>query len=506
MSESRGGLSFRQAVIGALVLFIFFFVLFFGASARQRVTIDTRPVLDSPGKRKGGDLDDRKKKEENLKRDPRKSNSKRSSAKEDESSTTLLDQDYSSVLPDSILKHLSAKVRKRFENRFVEGRCNFNRIAQYRAQGRARFNVTTIKPVVWTCTGRDCTQGLGDQFRGISSAFYQGLAVGFDMMANWSWPIPTIPAIVRPRNTTLWESTEEAATHFFQANAPVLKIGWTKKMSGTLCSWRNHAAVEFRSVHNYKPDGPKDCDFNRFRIKDHVKQTSWSKSGIGCAFWHQFRIGTALEQALASALHQFDAWKKANNRMQFPVVGVHVRGGDKHFGEKNQSRVGIENPFVSRVRKILNTSMVKELVGCARETEQHLKLKNATYFILADNNDAKAEASRLFPGRVYASPAVPIHSGVIALNRTGAARAEAYSAQDRAQHIGVWVDLLMAALCDVIVVSPSPNAGFLHSTFSLVASEIGMYNTRTNLVDGRKCLDTKLQKKGFRCRRGNYNC
>lgn len=98
MSESRGGLSFRQAVIGALVLFIFFFVLFFGASARQRVTIDTRPVLDSPGKRKGGDLDDRKKKEENLKRDPRKSNSKRSSAKEDESSTTLLDQDYSENL------------------------------------------------------------------------------------------------------------------------------------------------------------------------------------------------------------------------------------------------------------------------------------------------------------------------------------------------------------------------------------------------------------------------
>eukprot|EP00961_Rhodomonas_salina_P185985 2511171-Rhodomonas_salina.2 len=148
-------------------------------------------------------------------------------------------------------------------------------------------------------------------------------------------------------------------------------------------------------------------------------------------------MGPALEQALASALHQFDAWKKANNRMQFPVVGVHVRGGDKHFGEKNQSRVGIENPFVSRVRKILNTSMVKELVGCARETEQHLKLKNATYFILADNNDAKAEASRLFPGTSRPTSARRVRSCLVrghALRLQGGQRLMLAPAQAASTH------------------------------------------------------------------------
>ena len=283
------------------------------------------------------------------------------------------------LLPDSISKFLSVEVNQRFVDQDVAKKCMYAEIAARKTKARARFNVTTMKPVVWTCNSRSCSVGLGDLFRGIASSFYQGLTVGFDMIANWTWPIKTISHVLKPRDQETWIQAEETARKV--PAKEIFWIGWKDKLAGKLCRWTNFSAVNFQSAHNYKPQGPSDCDWEQPKIKQLIKMTSWSNSGIGyatfpikrtlcdeagwrspflqrltrlvahpsrCAFWHQFRFGAGLEQALASALRAFDDWKRAANRTHLPVVAVHVRAGDRHLGRREGA--GLDNPCVARPR------------------------------------------------------------------------------------------------------------------------------------------------------------
>lgn len=78
-----------------------------------------------------------------------------------------------SVLPDSVRRLLPPRVAQRLRRCAVDARCKFARLNAFRSQTRARFNLSQPKPVAWTCEDAQCSAGLGDQWRGIASAFYQ---------------------------------------------------------------------------------------------------------------------------------------------------------------------------------------------------------------------------------------------------------------------------------------------------------------------------------------------
>ena len=155
--------------------------------------------------------------------------------------------------------------------------------------------------------------------------------------------------------------------------------------------------------------------------------------------------------------------------------------------------------FAGRLRRV-NRTLAEELVACGGRRARELGWRDSTVLLLSDSSAAKAAAASLLPGRVYASTVAPLHQGL-----GGGRGAGGPAGREEEAWMGVWVDLMMAALSDGIVVSPSPNARFAHSSFSMAAAEIGLFPSRL-IVDGRRCLDAALLRRGAACRVDRAQC
>lgn len=298
---------------------------------------------------------------------------------------------------------------------------------------------------MWRCHF-DCG-GNGDRLKGIASTFIRAAAIGFDFrldfpiwdvpgktifvprdLVPWAWPLPAISgqrlevaAIDRDvLDFCNWTAYEEV---FVTTNLAGQRI-----KNETCASSYPFASEALMRTRNPWIEG-HDEYYDQYAL-------------VGCTFWYLFAFGDELEVSLSSELSRLDAWKREHSRRQHPTVAVHIRAGD------HAMRVG------NLVYDSAGESGAETIMGCALRWSQAVGFEDANFVVVSDSEESKRLAEEMFPGRVFASSSVPFHTDKSAHDSlTGT--------------LGSWVDMLLLALSDAIVLSRS---GFGES-----AAEIGMF-------------------------------
>lgn len=382
----------------------------------------------------------------------------------------------SELFPTWVDEYVSERVASRLKGGEVAKRCEFEKLQAMRLRNRWTFGKEgALHPITWICKDKSrCQSGLGDQFKALAYVFYQGLAIGYDLVAKWEHPIPLIPDLVSPRDPATWDRL--LAAYEGANESEIFTVSRDSDSAGNqLCRWTEYKGVAVTGHKPYHKPSNRDCSDHYDEVKDLVRNASTSTLGLGCMFWGLFQLGEDLQARLKEALERFGAWKVTLQRTRLPVIAVHFRAGDKFLGI-NSGFSGDLNPLIKDLMS-KGQSAVEEMFKCATLLEQRLGLNNATFLFISDRAQSRKEAVAWNPKRVYTTSASPYHAGLSSLK-----------GEDEGPYTSVWIDMLLASLADAIVVSPSTFRGTKSSGFSLVSSEVGMFRSE-EILSGWECFN-----------------
>ncbi|EDO39487.1 predicted protein [Nematostella vectensis] len=176
----------------------------------------------------------------------------------------------------------------------------------------------------------------------------------------------------------------------------------------------------------------------------------------GCAMNFLFKKSKALRRDFAKV--------KSSIKINRPMIGIHIRTSDHHFGSDNPNSYRTRDPL--------------RVFECAKRVESALKRKNAqlknvqfTWFLAADDKKLKDQALRLFPNKVVTLRLTPMHLDLIEKN------------YQQALH-DLLLDKLMLLECDFLI-------GTTSSTFTNIALGTRQFPSKS-FVYGERCeLDEK---------------
>jgi hypothetical protein len=374
------------------------------------------------------------------------------------------------VIPASVLSMLTPNVKQRIHGDLIAKTCRFDAM-QHEYQKRRAMGATGT--VTWACT--DFCGGNGDRLRGISATLVRAVSIGYDFRLQWTNPVP-VSEVFTEREYVSWLSPTHPSSGKTLSVHAIDSPGDLK-----FCEWSRHENVNIRTNLPGKTGSDRriqneSCHLqHRFYREPIMRSRGWDTyqlgyhAMVGCSFWYLFAIGKRLENKLLEELNRFQAWKVAHGRTENPTVGVHIRSGDKAMGVGDDVRIGTvgdEGAF--------------RVMGCALKWSREIGLENATFLVVSDTPKSRELAVSFLPGQVWSSSAVPFHTDK--------------SRGDRLMGtISSWVDLLLLALTEAIVLSPSG--------FGEAASNIGMF-PRQRVLTSLECI---LTHDGLKIRDAPYS-
>ena len=343
-----------------------------------------------------------------------------------------------SVFSEHISALLPRTVQARLQYNVVAGQCLFDSFSQrYSLRKAQRF-------AAWRCSG-GCG-GVGDRTRGLISVFLHALAIGYGFVIEWNSPSPLYPEILVPGEAVKWAARQHS-------NVPSMHLSFMdNNRPYGLCSWLRHKSVVVKT-NSLIPTDSQDCENHLPYVRDILANQSvvrecransiWRLECMGCVWWYLFRPGVRLETALEAELRNLEAWKRANNMTRATAVGVHLRMGDSTMSAQ-KGREAKEDVLLPMMEKCVSriTSQIPQ-----------------SFLVVVSDSKHACEGLRARMGvSVYTTRTQPSH-----VDRTRFA-----GDQGRDGTVNAFVDLMMLAVQDVLVLSGS-------SGYGLLAQGLGMY-------------------------------
>jgi len=173
---------------------------------------------------------------------------------------------------------------------------------------------------------------------------------------------------------------------------------------------------------------------------------------LGCAFHFLFKQTGSMETALDKA--------RASLGRQSPLLGIHIRTSDHHFGDPNPHSYRSHNTSSFFVCALRQSTFIRDYIGP--------ELTNVKWFLAADDQAVKDTAIKKYPHEIVTLDLKPKHTEYT------------YGADADTVLRDVLTDVFLLAESNFLLLTPE-------SSLSKLAATVGLHSEDTT-VDGELCL------------------
>lgn len=285
--------------------------------------------------------------------------------------------------------------------------------------------------MTWVCAGGVGCGGIGDSTRGLARLFIEALDEGAEFAVRWANPHPINPDILALRPP--FDAASVAAS---DADGKVWSFvdgdsSWNKK-----CDWpkrgfggSEHGSIRIRTNNPLKDDTEMPCSKSAAVTKWLQETAPWQREG--CVFWHLFDPGADLAAKLDEEFSVTPRFK----------VAMHVRAGDAALGVGGMKFFGSHRDWEQDA-----------MLACARA-----KANGGTIYVATDSHRLKMRWAN--EPDVYIPPSKAAHTD---------------KGASKTQLINAFVELLMLASADTLVMSNSGYSRMARSIGGTGASAVGI--------------------------------
>uniref|UniRef100_A0A7S4JH47 GT23 domain-containing protein n=1 Tax=Guillardia theta TaxID=55529 RepID=A0A7S4JH47_GUITH len=340
----------------------------------------------------------------------------------------------SPILAMQLWRILPQTVKIRMQN--ISNKCHFRRWHDIFQKHRSRWS--NGRNLIWAC--KSFCGGNGDRLRGLAHAMYLSLCMGYDLLLDWTHPVPISRFFVQ-RPSVSWlakpgSQMRAADVHIMDSRKP-LGLNW--KQFDNIRLYSNMDALQM------------DCGTNETNLTSalyfedssapitngyHVYGGTYHM--VGCTFWHLFSLNDELTNAVLGEVRSLNTLKQSRS-----IIACHIRIGDIAMGVGSDHRV-----------KGTLADIGRRVMVCASYLARKLKFQQFVTVLVSDSNALKQLFQSQFPNMSYVSKYPPYH--------TDRGRSNSVSGS-----LGSWVDTMLLALSDAVILSPSG--------FGAVAAQIGLF-------------------------------
>ncbi|XP_032221087.1 uncharacterized protein LOC116603645 [Nematostella vectensis] len=345
--------------------------------------------------------------------------------------------------------------------------CGSQWAKRYKAFHAKSLKSRDRKFMVYYCSGRDTgCGGYGNRLLGLVSVFYLSVLMNRTFLIHWGGP-ENFQDYFRPNQINwIYDKTRIAglsarSTYFGVNSVP---------------DYDRYSALKMKDFHNWVQKTRMEHYFDRpvekigviwyfaniLRNNPHLNKLArdagipeprdeFPYGMLGCAMQFLFKKSLALQREYSKAYEAFGSRPR-------PILGIHIRTSDHHFGSFNDFSYRTRNP--------------RRVFACARQVEAIIKRKGlvtqkqaVTWFLAADDVKLKRQALKDYPDHVITLDIEPRHLE--------------YSNSADAVFMDLLVDFLLLLECDYFI-------GTRMSTYSSAVLGTRQFSTQS-FVYGEPC-------------------